>query len=94
MMVSFDKNVSTSFFKVSCLKAEQAQLTRSLEKERQRASENRQEYLVATEAAATHEGRVKQLEEEIKEIRSRFKRELAEERTMRELLQQVKWIFS
>ena len=48
---------------------------------------------MATEAAATHEGRVKQLEEEIKEIRSRFKRELAEERTMRELLQQVNGVF-
>ncbi|KAI5057506.1 hypothetical protein GOP47_0027954 [Adiantum capillus-veneris] len=73
---------------VSCLKAEQAQLTRSLEKERQRASENRQEYLAALEAAATHEGHAKQLEEDLKELRSRFKRELAEERTLRELLQQ------
>eukprot|EP00250_Pteridium_aquilinum_P007166 c16947_g1_i1 orf=995-3871(-) len=72
---------------VSCLKAEQGQLTRSLEKERQRASENRQEYLAALEAAATHEGRAKQLEEDLKELRSRFKRELAEERTLRELLQ-------
>lgn len=73
---------------VSCLKAEQNQLTRSLEKERQRASENRQEYLAALEAAATHEGHAKQLEEDLKELRSRFKRELAEERTLRELLQQ------
>ncbi|KAH7331391.1 hypothetical protein KP509_20G030700 [Ceratopteris richardii] len=73
---------------VSCLKAEQAQLARSLEKERQRASENRQEYLAAVEAAATHEGHAKQLEEDLKELRNRFKRELAEERTMRELLQQ------
>ncbi|MCO5603049.1 hypothetical protein L7F22_057192 [Adiantum nelumboides] len=73
---------------VSCLKAEQAQLTRSLEKERQRASENRQEYLAALEAAATHEGHAKQLEEDLKELRSRSKRELAQERTLRELLQQ------
>lgn len=73
---------------VSCLKAEQNQLTRSLEKERQRASENRQEYLAALEAAETHKGHAKQLDEDLKELRSRFKRELAEERTLRELLQQ------
>lgn len=73
---------------VSCLKAELAQLNRSLEKERQRASENRQEYLAALESAATHEGRAKQLEEDLKELRMRSKRELAEEKTMRELLEQ------
>jgi hypothetical protein len=74
---------------VSCLRAEQAQLQRSLEKERQRASENRQEYLAATEAAATHEGRARQIEEEIKTIRKQYKRELNEEKARREALEQV-----
>ncbi|KAG0618623.1 hypothetical protein M758_4G079100 [Ceratodon purpureus] len=73
---------------VSCLRAEQAQLQRSLEKERQRASENRQEYLVATEAATTHEGRARQLEEEIKMIRKQYKSELNEEKARREALEQ------
>ncbi|KAM7264549.1 hypothetical protein ACFE04_002232 [Oxalis oulophora] len=44
--------------------AEQTQLSRSLEKERQRAAENRQEYLAAKETADTQEGRAYQLEEE------------------------------
>lgn len=74
---------------VSCLRAEQSQLQRSLEKERQRASENRQEYLVATEAAATHEGRARQLEEEIKTIRKQLKAELNDEKARREALEQV-----
>lgn len=74
---------------VSCLRAEQSQLQRSLEKERQRASENRQEYLVATEAATTHEGRARQLEEEIKTIRKQLKAELNEEKARREALEQV-----
>uniref|UniRef100_A0A7I4FNR6 TATA element modulatory factor 1 TATA binding domain-containing protein n=1 Tax=Physcomitrium patens TaxID=3218 RepID=A0A7I4FNR6_PHYPA len=73
---------------VSCVRAEQAQLQRSLEKERQRASENRQEYLTATEAAATHEGRARQLEEEIKKIRKQYKTELHEEKARREALEQ------
>eukprot|EP00249_Psilotum_nudum_P011130 c22980_g1_i1 orf=618-3401(-) len=72
---------------VSLLRAEQAQLTRSLEKERQRASENRQEYLAALEAAATQEGRAKQLEEEIAELRSRHKHELAEEKSLKAFLE-------
>lgn len=74
---------------VSCLRAEQSQLHRSLEKERQRASENRQEYLVATEAATTHESRARQLEEEIKSLRKQFKAELNEEKARREALEQV-----
>ncbi|XP_077219285.1 golgin Putative 5 [Tasmannia lanceolata] len=73
---------------VSCLRAEQTQLSRSLEKERQRASENRQEYLAAMEAAATHEGRAKQLEDEIRELRSKHKHELQQELTHNELLEQ------
>ncbi|XP_068652635.1 golgin candidate 5-like [Aristolochia californica] len=73
---------------VSCLRAEQAQLSRSLEKERQRASENRQEYLATQEAAATHEVRAKQLEDELKEFRSKHKHELRQEVTHRELLAQ------
>ncbi|KAF9614369.1 hypothetical protein IFM89_018244 [Coptis chinensis] len=73
---------------VSCLRAEQTQLTRSLEKERQRASENRQEYLAAQEAVATHEVRVNQLEGETKELRRKHKQELQELMANNELLQQ------
>lgn len=73
---------------VSCLRAEQTQLTRSLEKERQRASENRQEYLAAQEAVATHEVRANQLDVEIKELRKKHKQELQELMAHNELLQQ------
>ncbi|XP_059641956.1 golgin candidate 5 [Cornus florida] len=73
---------------ISCLRAEQTQLSRSLEKERQRAAENRQEYLAAKEEADTNEGRVNQLEEEIRELRRKHKQELIEALTYRELLQQ------
>nr|XP_010924582.1 golgin candidate 5 isoform X2 [Elaeis guineensis] len=72
---------------ITCLRTEQTQLSRSLEKERQRASESRQEYLAAMEEAATQEGRAKQLEDEIKELRSKHKKELQEEVRHRELLQ-------
>lgn len=75
---------------ISCLRTEQMQLTRSLEKERQRAAENRQEYLALKEEADTHEGRVNQLEEEIKELKRKHKQELQEALTHRELLQQVR----
>lgn len=74
---------------VSCLRAEQAQISRSLEKERQRASENRQEYLAALETAASQEGRAKQLEEEIRELRNQHKRDMVEEMARRQLLEQV-----
>ncbi|KAL5976866.1 hypothetical protein ACLOJK_021201 [Asimina triloba] len=73
---------------ISCLRTEQTQLSRSLEKERQKASEQRQEYLGALEAAATHEGRAKQLQDEIKELRNKHKHELRQELTQRELLEQ------
>ncbi|GMY34307.1 golgin candidate 5 [Fagus crenata] len=73
---------------ISCLRAEQTQLSRSLEKERQRAAENRQEYLAAKEEADTHEGRANQLEEEIKELRRKHKQELQDALVHRELLQQ------
>ncbi|GFS44419.1 golgin Putative 5 [Actinidia rufa] len=73
---------------ISCLRAEQTQLSRSLEKERQRAAENRQEYLAAKEEADTHEGRVSQLEEEIRELRRKNKQDLQEALTHQELLQQ------
>lgn len=76
-------------FQISCLRAEQTQLTKSLEKERQRAAENRQEYLAAKEEADTLEGRAHQREEEIKELRRRHKQELQEALMHRELLQQV-----
>ncbi|THU73668.1 hypothetical protein C4D60_Mb04t25290 [Musa balbisiana] len=72
---------------ISCIRAEQTQLSRSLEKERQRASESRQEYLAAMEEAATQEGRAKQLEDEIKEIRSKHRKELQDEMVHRELLE-------
>ncbi|KAK6125079.1 hypothetical protein DH2020_041195 [Rehmannia glutinosa] len=73
---------------ISCLRAEQTQLTRSLEKERQRAAENRQEYLALKEEADTQEGRVNQLEEEIRELKRKHKEELHEALTNQELLQQ------
>ncbi|KAJ6792382.1 putative golgin candidate 5 isoform X1 [Iris pallida] len=72
---------------IACLRTEQTQLSRSLEKERQRASESRQEYLAAMEEAATQEGRCKQLEDEIKNLRSKHKHELLEEITKFELLE-------
>ncbi|WVZ99577.1 hypothetical protein U9M48_044848 [Paspalum notatum var. saurae] len=72
---------------ITILRTEQTQLSRSLEKERQRASESRQEYLTIKEEAAMQEGRAKQLEEEIKELRSRHKKELQEAAEHRELLE-------
>ncbi|XP_022862352.1 golgin candidate 5-like [Olea europaea var. sylvestris] len=74
---------------ISCLRAEQTQLTRSLEKERQKAAEHRQEYLALKEEADTHEGHVKQLEEEIRELRRKHKEELQDALSHQELLQQV-----
>ncbi|KAK4780336.1 hypothetical protein SAY87_016442 [Trapa incisa] len=73
---------------ISCLRTEQTQLSRSLEKERQRAAENRQEYLAAKEEADTHEGRANQLEEEIRELKRQHKQELQESLVHRETLQQ------
>ncbi|GMI82079.1 golgin candidate 5 [Hibiscus trionum] len=73
---------------ISCLRAEQTQLSRSLDKERQRAAENRQEYLAAKEEADTQEGRANQLEEEIRELRRKHKQELQDALVHRELLQQ------
>ncbi|WCJ41112.1 golgin candidate 5 [Euphorbia peplus] len=73
---------------ISCLRAEQTQLTKSLEKERQRAAENRQEYLAAKEEADTQEGRANQLEEEIKQLRQKHKQELQDALLQREFLQQ------
>ena len=74
---------------ISCLRAEQTQLNRSIEKERQRAAENRQEYLAAKEEAATHKVRANQLEEEIRELKRKHKNDLQEALAHRELLQQV-----
>jgi chromosome segregation ATPase len=74
---------------ISCLRSEQTQLSRSLEKERQRAAENRQEYLAAKEEADTQEGRANQLEGQIKELRQKHKEELQDALINRELLQQV-----
>ncbi|GER52420.1 golgin candidate 5 [Striga asiatica] len=73
---------------ISCLRAEQTQLTKSLEKERQRAGEHRQEYLALKEEADTYEGRVGQLEEEIRELRRKHKDELHEAMMHQTLLQQ------
>ncbi|KAJ4768839.1 golgin putative 5 [Rhynchospora pubera] len=72
---------------ITCLRTEQTQLSRSLEKERQRASESRQEYLAIKEEAATQEGRAKQLEDEIRELRTKHKKELQEVATHRDLLE-------
>ena len=74
---------------VSCLRAEQTQLSKTLEKERQRAAEIRQEYLAAKEEADTQEGRANQLDEEIRDLRRKHKEELQESLRHRELLQQV-----
>ncbi|KAI3980188.1 hypothetical protein MKX01_033329 [Papaver californicum] len=73
---------------ISCLRAEQTQLSRSLEKERQRASENRQEYLAAQESVATYEVRVNQHEEELKEHKKKHRQELMDLMSDKELLQQ------
>nr|XP_043623766.1 golgin candidate 5 isoform X1 [Erigeron canadensis] len=73
---------------ISCLRTEQTQLTRSLEKERQRAAESRQDYLALKEEADTHEGHVNQLKDEIRELKQKHKQELHEALTHRELLLQ------
>ncbi|KAG9141499.1 hypothetical protein Leryth_001929 [Lithospermum erythrorhizon] len=73
---------------ISCLRAEQTQMTRSLEKERQKAAEHRQEYLALKEESETNEGRVSQLEGEMRELRRKHKEELHEALTRQELLQQ------
>lgn len=77
---------------ISCLRAEQTQLSRTLEKERQRAAESRQEYLAAKEEADTQEGRARQLEEEIRDIRQKNKQDLQEALMQKELLQQVEFL--
>lgn len=76
-------------YQITCLRSEQTQLTRSLEKERHRAAESRQEYLAAKEEADTLEVRANQLEEEVRELRRKHKQELQEALMHRELLQQV-----
>ncbi|KAK5831023.1 hypothetical protein PVK06_014818 [Gossypium arboreum] len=73
---------------ISCLRAEQTQLSWSLEKERQRAAEQRQEYLAAKEEADTREVRANQLQEEIRELRRKHKQELQDALVHQELLQQ------
>ncbi|XP_057732693.1 golgin candidate 5-like isoform X2 [Arachis stenosperma] len=73
---------------ISCLRAEQTQLNRTLEKERQRAAESRQEYLASKEDADTQEGRVRRLELEIRELRQKHKKELQDALVEREYLQQ------
>ncbi|XP_076902744.1 golgin candidate 5-like [Bidens hawaiensis] len=73
---------------ISCLRAEQTQLTRSLEKERQRAAESRQDYLALKEEADTNEGHVSQLQLELNQLKQKHKQELHEALTHRELLQQ------
>lgn len=78
---------------ISCLRTEQTQLSKSLEKERQKAAENRQDYLQLNEEADTHKGHVNQLQEEIRELKQKHKQELHEALTHRELLQQVPFVF-
>lgn len=72
---------------ITFLRTEQGQLSRTLEKERQRSAENRQEYLIAKEEAATQEGRANQFEEEIKELKGKHKKELEEEIAHRQLVE-------
>lgn len=72
---------------ITFLRTEQGQLSRTLEKERQRSAENRQEYLIAKEEAATQEGRANQFEDEIKELKSKHKKELEEELAHRQLVE-------
>lgn len=79
-----------AMFQIACLRTEQTQLSRSLEKERQRASESRQENLAAMEEVATHEGRSRQLEDELREIRAKHKQELKEVLVHKELIEKVR----
>ncbi|XP_020687505.1 golgin candidate 5 isoform X1 [Dendrobium catenatum] len=72
---------------ITFLRTEQGQLSRTLEKERQRSAENRQEYLIAKEEAATQEGRASQFEDEIKELKGKHKKELEEEIAHRQLVE-------
>ncbi|PHU15195.1 hypothetical protein BC332_16400 [Capsicum chinense] len=81
--------LKSMFLRLSCLRAEQTRLTKSLYKERHRTTENRQEYLALKEEAETNEGRVNQLEEEIKKLRRKHKKELQEAITHQELLRQL-----
>lgn len=71
------------------LRAEQGALQRSLEKERARAGETRQELLALKEAAATHEGRAAQLEDEMKDLRASQRKEAQEAARKRDALEQV-----
>ncbi|KAD6794680.1 hypothetical protein E3N88_05576 [Mikania micrantha] len=73
---------------ISCLRTEQTQLTRSLEKERQRAAESRQDYLALKEEADTREGQASQLQQEISQLKQKHKQELHEALIHREILQQ------
>ncbi|PWA98336.1 TATA element modulatory factor 1 DNA binding protein [Artemisia annua] len=73
---------------ISSLRSEQTQLTKSLEKERQRLSESRQEFLALKEEADTHKGHSSQLKEEMMQLKRKQKRELQEALTQREFLQQ------
>lgn len=88
-VLSLNFSLSGSPIQLSCLRAEQGQLSKSLEKERQRAAENRQEYLAAKEEADTLEGRANQLEVEIRELRRKHKQELQELLLHNELIQKV-----
>lgn len=92
-VLSLNVVLHNSPIQLSCLRAEQGQLSKSLEKERQRAAENRQEYLTAKEEADTLEGRANQLEMEIRELRRKHKQELQEVLLHNELIQKVLHIF-
>lgn len=60
-----------------------------LEKERQRAAENTQEYLAAKEEADTLEGRANQLEVEIRKLRRKHKQVLQKVQLHNELIRKV-----
>ncbi|CAN7025007.1 unnamed protein product [Brassica oleracea var. botrytis] len=70
---------------LSCLRADQGQLNKLLDKERQRAAE----YLAAKKEADTLEGRANQLEVEIRKLRRKHKQVLQKLQLHNELIQKV-----
>eukprot|EP00898_Chlorokybus_atmophyticus_P006683 jgi/Chlat1/7015/Chrsp56S06690 len=83
------ERLSQALSRVGMLRAEHAQLARSLEKERARAAEQRAECFAAQEAAAVHEGRCAQLEEELRVQTELLRQHVVEERNRRLDLEKV-----
>lgn len=74
---------------IANLRTEQTQVSPSLEEERQIESGSRQKNLSIKKELAMQEGRAKQLEEEIKELRASHKKELQAVAEHSELLEKV-----